>query len=30
VRYRVGDEVAVGFAVENTHVFSRQTGTAIR
>jgi multiple sugar transport system ATP-binding protein len=30
VRYRVGDEVAVGFAVANTHVFSRQTGTAIR
>ena len=30
VQYRVGTEVAVAFAVANTHVFSRQTGTAIR
>jgi multiple sugar transport system ATP-binding protein len=30
VRYRAGDEVTVGFAVANTLVFSRQTGTAIR
>jgi multiple sugar transport system ATP-binding protein len=27
--YRVGDEIAVMFSLEHTHVFSRETGTAI-
>ena len=30
VQYRVGDEVAVTFPLETTHVFARETGTAIR
>ena len=30
IRYRVGDEVSVALRVENTHVFARETGTAIR
>jgi multiple sugar transport system ATP-binding protein len=30
VEYRVGDEVAVTFPLETTHVFARETGTAIR
>ena len=30
VRYTVGDEVPVSLRVENTHVFARETGTAIR
>ncbi len=30
VKYRVGDELDVALAVENTHVFARETGTAIR
>jgi multiple sugar transport system ATP-binding protein len=30
VQYRVGDELEVAFSVENTHVFARDTGTAIR
>jgi multiple sugar transport system ATP-binding protein len=28
--YRTGDELAVALDLENTHVFSRETGTAIR
>ena len=30
VQYHVGDELEVAFPVENTHVFARDTGTAIR
>jgi multiple sugar transport system ATP-binding protein len=30
VGYRVGTEITVGLSVANTHVFDRQTGTAIR
>ena len=30
VRYHVGDELEVAFPVESTHVFARDTGTAIR
>lgn len=30
VGYAVGDDVTVRIAVENTHLFSRETGTAIR
>jgi len=30
VRYAVGDDVPVSLRVENTHVFARETGTAIR
>lgn len=30
VHYRVGDDLAVEIAVENTHLFTRDTGTAIK
>ena len=30
VRYRVGDAVTVNLRVENTHLFARETGSAIR
>lgn len=30
VQYAVGDDLTVEIAVENTHLFSRETGTAIR
>ena len=30
IRYRVGDEVSVTLRVENTHLFARETGSAIR
>jgi len=29
-RYAVGDRLAVSIAVEHTHLFARETGTAIR
>ncbi len=30
VRYNVGDELAVNISIDKTHLFSRETGTAIR
>lgn len=30
VRYRVGDELSLTFGLANTHVFAKETGTAIR
>ena len=30
VAYSIGDRIQVQIALENTHVFARETGTAIR
>jgi hypothetical protein len=30
VKYRVGEELTVTIALEHTHVFVRETGTAVR